>query len=247
MIAAALALTASGCAGLSAWQCSRLLLGAWEERRFLGRRASLEDLLRNRVSCSVLFVACAGVVSCLLGAWLFVPCGALALACARRVPGRLDEAARERVRSSCDGQLDVLADIVAMGTGAGLSFDASLEMYCARFKGELSKRMHAALLSWRSGVATRKQALLAVAEALDSRAVARFAGTVTQAVEHGAPLAGMMLALADDLRRERCALVERQVAKAPVKMLIPMGTCILPALLIFIMGPLVLRFLESGV
>ena len=49
-----------------------------------------------------------------------------------------------------------------------------------------------------------------------------------------------------DIRRRRRAAIERQIAKAPVKLLIPTGTCILPAMLILIMGPVLLQFVQTG-
>ena len=51
--------------------------------------------------------------------------------------------------------------------------------------------------------------------------------------------------LASEARAVRKAKLEEKVAKAPVKMLLPVGTLILPAMLILIMGPIMLDLMEG--
>ena len=41
------------------------------------------------------------------------------------------------------------------------------------------------------------------------------------------------------------AQVEERVAKAPVKMMIPTGTLILPAMLLLVLGPVLLELMEG--
>lgn len=158
----------------------------------------------------------------------------------------LDKRCRDDLRRACDRQLDTLADIVAMGMRGGLSFDAALALYCEKFPGELSQVMRAAQLKWRSGVATRERALQDAADQAGSQLVKRFSDTVVQAMGYGSPLAGMLTTLARDIRRERFAQIERQVEKVPIKMLVPTGTCILPAMLVLIMGPVLIQFIGSS-
>ena len=40
--------------------------------------------------------------------------------------------------------------------------------------------------------------------------------------------------------------MERKVARAPVKMLVPTGVCIVPAMLLLVMGPMLLQFMGSA-
>ena len=51
--------------------------------------------------------------------------------------------------------------------------------------------------------------------------------------------------LAVEARAIRKAKLEEQVAKAPVKMLLPVGALILPAMLILIMGPIMLDLMND--
>ena len=88
------------------------------------------------------------------------------------------------------------------------------------------------------GVGTREAELLAAARDLDVRALETFAITVGQALALGAPLAETLAAQSCEIRAAHRAAVEREIERAPVKLLIPTGTLILPALLLSILGPL---------
>ena len=57
----------------------------------------------------------------------------------------------------------------------------------------------------------------------------------------------LLIDLAQEARREYRALQQEKVAKAPVKMLLPTGALILPAMLLLVMGPIVLDLMERMV
>ena len=54
-----------------------------------------------------------------------------------------------------------------------------------------------------------------------------------------------MSLLSSEARAVRRAKLEERVAKAPVKVLLPVGTLILPAMLILIMGPIMLDLIQG--
>ena len=66
----------------------------------------------------------------------------------------------------------------------------------------------------------------------------RFGATVCQALAFGAPVSDALLAQSREIREANRAEIERAIERAPVKILIPTGTLILPALLLAILGPL---------
>ena len=68
----------------------------------------------------------------------------------------------ERVRSECLREMPTMIDILTLGLSAGLSFDASLELYCRQSDGLLARRFDEAMLEWRIGVASRSEALLMI-------------------------------------------------------------------------------------
>lgn len=129
-------------------------------------------------------------------------------------------------------------DIVVLGLSAGLSFDTSLELYCSRYETDLARELWEAAQQWRIGARSREQALEELAERVDVPAMTRFAGTVVEALAFGSPLSETLERQALVIRAEQRALMEEQIEQAPVKMLVPLATLILPAMLISIMGPL---------
>ena len=190
-------------------------------------------------------------VLCGLAAWLGSEDGALEMAracCAHvRVVGGLAfrkmralalEMLRPRSRGIGMGEVAEMTDIVRLGLSAGLSFDASLSLYCEGRSGELAQLMEKALFCWQVGVTSRDEALDRVAQDAGVRALGSFAAAVSQALELGAPLAETLEGQGREMRAAHRAHVEREIERAPVKLLIPTGTLILPALLLSIVGPL---------
>lgn len=240
------AICAAICAFVATFLFAHAVLELAAEKRRGTRQLSLEEVLADKTLSFALFASCGAVIAYALALWMVPIAVAVGFLLSRKAPDMLQRRRLAALRSACEGQLDVMADVVAMGVRAGLSFDAALGMYCGKFSCELSGRMESALLAWQSGMATRTQALGDAARELDSLPLRRFADTACQAIRYGSPLSELLSAFADDVRRERRSLIEQQVAKAPVKMLVPLSVCILPALLIFVMGPVVLQFLGSG-
>lgn len=153
--------------------------------------------------------------------------------------GRAGRAASaEARRAACLNDLPALLDVVTLGLSAGLSFDASLELYCSRNEGILARAFEEAMLSWRIGASTRERALWRVADDMGVPALGRFASVVGEALAFGAPLAEALEGQARVIRDERRAQVEERIERVPVKMLIPLGTLVVPAMFLAVLGPL---------
>ena len=142
------------------------------------------------------------------------------------------------VQETTLGQIAEMIDVVRLGLSAGLSFDAALELFCAHRSSALAKRMERARLSWQMGIATRGEELERVARDLGERSLESFGIAVDQALSLGSPLSETLAAQGREMRAAHRAHVEREIERAPVKLLIPTGTLILPALLLSIVGPL---------
>lgn len=135
-------------------------------------------------------------------------------------------------------QLPTMLDVLTLGLSAGLSFDAALELYCTRYDTGLSAALREALLTWRLGAKSRGAALEDLAEVLDIAALRRFSAAVSQALAFGAPLAATLERQAQAIREEQRSELEEEIERVPVKMLVPLGTLIVPAMLLAILGPL---------
>ena len=146
-----------------------------------------------------------------------------AIACGKRAAFMKSGTKSEKTSLS---DVSEMTDIVRLGLLAGLSFDAALEMYCANKTGLLSRSL------------AREDALAEVARVTHVRQLESFAAAVGQAHVLGAPLADTLSRQGIEMRSAHRADVERQIERAPVKLLVPTGTLILPALLLSILGPL---------
>lgn len=168
--------------------------------------------------------------------------GALANGFLARLPGMAVLSASCRGKPDDEGrcldELPELIDVVALGLSAGISFDAALEIYCEHYRTGLSRELGDAMRSWRLGVSTRKEALRALAARMKVGAFSTFVETVTESLQFGAPLVKNLTGQADAVRRSRRAVVEERIEKAPVKMLVPTGGLVLPAMLLAILGPI---------
>lgn len=167
----------------------------------------------------------------------------------RGIPAVRQARERERLarrRTACLREMPTLIDVLTLGLSAGLSFDASLSLYCDRYQTELSQAFSEAMLSWRMGVTSREGALEAMAYELGVDALARFATVVGESLDFGSPLASALEVQAKAIRDEQRAQVEEEIEKAPVKMLIPLGVLVVPAMLLAILGPLLASAASFG-
>ena len=167
----------------------------------------------------------------------------------RGIPAVRQARERERLarrRTACLREMPTLIDVLTLGLSAGLSFDASLSLYCDRYQTELSQAFSEAMLSWRMGVTSREGALEAMACERGVDAVARFATVVGESLDFGSPLASALEVQAKAIRDEQRAQVEEEIEKAPVKMLIPLGVLVVPAMLLAILGPLLASAASFG-
>lgn len=237
-----LCLSCFGCA----FHAAQIAIKRMRGIRLSGSNITLEDILRDRALCFLLFAALALVLSYAFSFLLLIPGLVCSWLLSIRAPKMLDARRAEELRRSCDEHIDTMTDIVALGIQAGLSFDAALSLYCSKFDNALATHLERAQIEWKSGLASREEALLSMASSIDSKALKRFSETSIQAVAHGSPLANMLRRFSDDIRQCKRNGIERQIAKAPVKMLIPMGTCILPAMIILVIGPVLLQFVQTN-
>lgn len=188
------------------------------------------------------------VQSAALGAEL-ERCVASAREAIQGIPAVRQARERERLarrRSACLREMPTLIDVLTLGLSAGLSFDASLSLYCDRYQTELSQAFSEAMLSWRMGVTSREEALEAMAYELGVDALARFVTVVGESLDFGSPLASALEVQAKAIRDEQRAQVEEEIEKAPVKMLVPLGVLVVPAMLLAILGPLLASAASFG-
>lgn len=214
-------------------------------------KAGLKDVMTSEgLRVSSIRLACYGLIaggicgsffSSLLGIMLALCCAALGWFWPRRA---LSEQIRERSHVA-ERQFSQMVEIVILGLQSGMTFDRSISLYCSAFNGSLSKSLQLAQSQWSHGLCGRNDALKSLAGTYDSVLFDRFAENVIRSLRFGTSLADNLNTLATEARLTRKSKLEETVAKAPVKMLLPVGTLILPAMLIYIMGPIMLDLIQG--
>jgi tight adherence protein C len=141
-------------------------------------------------------------------------------------------------------ELPKLFEIVALGMRVGLGFDQAFALYARGFDTELAHSCRARFEVWERGLITREAGLKELSKHIACKEFERFVAMSLRALDYGAPLMQVLYELAKDARKSYRAARQEMVAKAPVKMLIPTGMLILPAMMMMVLGPMVLDITE---
>ena len=151
------------------------------------------------------------------------------------------EAARRNRAVGAERHLSEMLEVVALGLRSGLTFDRSFELYGSHFDNEFARSCAKTHRRWALGLTTREEALRDLSASYDCGALARIVDSIVRSLRFGSALSDVLEEAAAQSRAAyRTALGER-VAKAPVKMMLPTGTLILPAMLLLVMGPVFLE------
>ena len=211
----------------------------------LSQAVTKEGFAATRLYCSALAGLCGALAGCVFSSTLMLIGLALGAILGWRAPiGALRDEVSCR-SFSAERQLSQMIEVVVLGLRSGMSFDRALGLYHGSFEGSLSAALALAQQQWSHNLIDRQEGLRNVSRSYDSPLFERFAENVIRSLRFGTSLAGSLGLLAVEARAIRKAKLEEQVAKAPVKMLLPVGALILPAMLVLIMGPIMLDLMNG--
>ncbi|MDI3334890.1 type II secretion system F family protein [Defluviimonas aestuarii] len=152
----------------------------------------------------------------------------------------------EERRRAIDESFPNALDLIQISVEAGLGFDAAM----VRVGNELSAAAPAIseefLTAQREIQAgrSREAALYDMAARTGVEEVQAFASVVLQSMQFGSSISETLITYASEMRRNRELRAQEQANKLPVKMSGVMASLMLPALLILVLGPTILRFIE---
>jgi pilus assembly protein TadC len=143
---------------------------------------------------------------------------------------------RRRGEAAAEGDVVLLADLVALGLGAGLSLPVAFE--------EASRELDPALRAETAGVRRAMDRLGAAAAlaAAEGRAE-RLYRLTARAAATGAPLAAAVEAFAVERRHAEHARRLEAARRLPVRLLLPLALLILPGFVLLVVGPALLESL----
>ncbi|MCL2679974.1 MAG: type II secretion system F family protein [Coriobacteriia bacterium] len=161
------------------------------------------------------------------------------------VKARIEQHRLQTLRDSCMNDLPEMVDVLLLALGAGLSIDQAFEWYLSSYDTPLAAEFRRAEQVYQVGMLSRMKAFEQLADALQEEAVLRFVNALRQAFTLGTPLGSALGTFAQEVRDYRIARLEERIAKTPVKILAPLGLCIVPAVLILLMGPVMAQVMQG--
>lgn len=127
-------------------------------------------------------------------------------------------------------------DMLNLCVESGLSFQAAMSQVAANQSGPVAAEFSVALQEMQLG-RSRGQALESLAGRTRQQDVQRFVSAMLQVDKVGVPVATVLREQAKEMRAKRYARAREQAQKVPVKILMPLMLCLLPALFVIILGP----------
>lgn len=131
-----------------------------------------------------------------------------------------------------------LLDQIVISLEAGVGFEAALAKAGERGKGPLADEVVRLVQDMSLGM-SRREAYLGLAERTSVVELRTFCKAVVQAEEFGTSIASVVRSQAKEMRLGRRLRAEAKAQQVPVKILVPLMTCILPVLFAIVLGPAV--------
>ena len=138
---------------------------------------------------------------------------------------------------------DALGELV-MGVEAGMTLESVMNAHAQRRHTDLAHEFKHVLTRINVGV-TRGDALDEMLQRTPTTGMKMFAAAVQQNQRLGTPLAEVLRQQAQSSRRRRRQNAEESAAILSLKMIFPTVFCILPVLLIVVVGPAIVRLVHT--
>lgn len=199
--------------------------------------SAVEDVVIRKVIYLVGGAVFGMLIGMLLGGWwwLAMPIGA---AFAFFVPDILIYNEGLKREEEMTRKLPDALDLLNLCVESGLSFQAAVTQVASNQTGPVAEEFSVALQEMQLG-RSRSQALEAMAGRTRQEDVQRFVWAMMQVDKLGVPVAAVLREQAREMRAKRYARAREQAQKVPLKILMPLMLCFLPALFVIILGPAV--------
>lgn len=147
---------------------------------------------------------------------------------------------QKQVRKAMPDALDLLTICVE----AGLGFDAAMAKVNEKWDNELSLAFGRVIREIQLGK-IRRDALRDMADRLGIPEMTSFVAAIIQSELLGVSMAKVLRIQSDQMRVKRRQRAEEEAHKAPIKMIIPLGIFVFPALMIVLLTPAGLKLWRS--
>ena len=138
---------------------------------------------------------------------------------------------------------DVL-DLLTVSVEAGLGFDSALVKVVDKIKGPISEEFERLLQEIRMGK-PRRDAMRDLGNRTNVEDLANFITAIVQADKLGVSIGKVLRVQSNQIRLKRKQRAEEAAMKAPIKMLLPLVFFIFPTIFIILLGPAVIKVINS--
>ncbi len=135
-------------------------------------------------------------------------------------------------------------DLLSISVEAGLGFDSAIAKVIKNYKGALAQELSQMLTEIQMG-ATRREALKDLTKRSNVSELHTFISALVQADVLGISICKVLRTQAREMRLKRRQKAEEIAQKAPVKIVFPLVLCIMPAILVVILGPSFIRIISA--
>ena len=146
---------------------------------------------------------------------------------------------QEGIRKSLPNALDLLT----ISVEAGLGFDMALYKVADNIKGTLGEEFKRVIKEMEIGL-SRQEALRNLTKRTDVTDLNTFILSIIQADIFGISIGKVLRIQAGEMRLKRRQAAEEKGMKAPVKLVFPTILFLLPALMIIVIGPAILKVMD---
>ena len=134
-------------------------------------------------------------------------------------------------------------DMLTLCVEAGLGFDAALARVARNLEGPMAEESARVLQEMQVGK-SRSEALRAMTERTDVPELRSFVSAMIQSAELGISIGAVLREQSKEMRIRRRQRAEEKAQKLQVKILLPLITCLLPAMFIVVLGPAVIHVMS---
>ena len=135
-------------------------------------------------------------------------------------------------------------DMLTVCVEAGLGFDGALGRVATNLEGPMAQESARVMQEMQFGK-SRSDALRALADRTDVPELKSFVSAMIQAGELGISVGVVLREQAAEMRIRRRQRAEEKAQKLPVKILLPLITCLLPAMFVVVLGPAAIKIVHT--
>ncbi len=135
-------------------------------------------------------------------------------------------------------------DLLTVSIEAGLSFDGAVAKLVEKMSGVLVEEFAIVLKEMRVGV-SKRDAFKSLVERVPVPSLVTFVGSIIQADQLGVSIGNVLRIQSSLVRQKRRQKTQENAMKAPIKMLLPMIIFIMPTIFIVLLGPVLIKVMQT--